>query len=538
MSSQPREGPLPPTVAMPGPHALPTGKPGSALNDATTLTAHPAGTPPTAPVITDRHAVPGYEILGELGRGGMGVVYLARQLGVNRLVALKMVRAGSHAGKEDLARFRLEAEAVGRLAHPNIVQVHQVGLHEGMPFLSLEYCAGGTLASKLQGKPLLPRQAAELVEALARAVHAAHSAGVVHRDLKPGNVLLAPCPPGEEGPALGVPKITDFGLAKMRAAAETAPGPEGLTRSGDILGTPSYMAPEQAAANSSRIGPACDVYGLGAILYECLTGKPPFIAATHVDTVMQVMHSEPLPPRMLNRQIDADLERVCLKCLEKLPERRYATAGELADDLRRYLGGEPVEARGVNLLERLQRELAYSGHDTQLRPWGFGLMLLGALILLSHLATSLLLLAGLREIPAFWVPRSLLLVAIVPLVLRYRPHHSVWPTNSVERLIWAVWAGYLLTFVTLFWVMKQMGHRHLEIYGVAAALSGLAWFTMGGHAWGGCYLIGGAFLLAAPVMVGLHGSPWAPFVFGLLWAAALLTLGGRYWRLGKGQAPP
>src|SRR5262245_4003610 len=246
-------------------------------------------------------AVPGYDILGELGRGGMGVVYKARQVGLNRLVALKMVLAGGYAGPEALARFRSEAEAIAALQHPNIVQIHEVGESGGLPYFSLEYCPGGSLAQKLDGTPLPPKQAAELVETLARAMHAAHQAGVVHRDLKPANVLLA---------ADGTPKVTDFGLAKR---LDTGDGP---TKSGAVMGTPSYMAPEQAA-DGKAVGPAADVYALGAILYELLTGRPPFRAATSLDTILQVVSEDPVPPSRLNAQAPRDLETACLKCLEK-----------------------------------------------------------------------------------------------------------------------------------------------------------------------------------------------------------------------------
>ena len=293
--------------------------------DAEAVTVAPAA-PPPATAAGASVAVPGYEILGELGRGGMGVVYQARQTKLNRLVALKMILAGSHAGAADLARFRTEAEAVARLQHPNIVQVYEVGEHEGMPFFSLEFCGGGSLEKKLDGTPLPPKEAAALVETLARAMQAAHEQRVIHRDLKPANVLLA-----EDG----TPKITDFGLAKKLDEA-------GQTQTGAIMGTPSYMAPEQAGGKSGEIGPAADVYALGAILYECLTGRPPFKAATALDTLMQVVGDEPVPPPQLQPKAPRDLETICLKCLHKEARKRYESAAELADDLRRFLDGEPI----------------------------------------------------------------------------------------------------------------------------------------------------------------------------------------------------
>jgi serine/threonine-protein kinase len=280
--------------------------------------------------------VPGYEIIRELGRGGMGVVYQARHLKLNRPVALKMILAGSHAGAADLTRFQTEAQAIARLRHPNIVQIHEVGEHEGKPYFSLEFCGGGSLEKKLNGTPLPPKEAVALVETLARALQAAHEQHVIHRDLKPANVLLA-----EDG----TPKVTDFGLAKKLDEA-------GQTASGAVMGTPSYMAPEQAGGHGRDIGPACDIYALGAILYECLTGRPPFRAANAVDTVLQVVTDEPLPPSRLNSNVPRDLETICLKCLRKIPGQRYASAAMLADDLRRFLGGEPIQARRVGLIER------------------------------------------------------------------------------------------------------------------------------------------------------------------------------------------
>ncbi len=253
-------------------------------------------------------AVPGHEVLDVLGRGGMGVVYKARHLRLNRHVAVKMILAGGHAGPDELARFRTEAEAIARLQHPNIVQVFEVGEHEGRPFFSLEFCGGGSLAKKLAGTPLPPAESAALVQTLAEAMQAAHSRGVIHRDLKPANVLLA-----EDG----TPKITDFGLAKKLDEA-------GQTVSGAVMGTPSYMAPEQAG--QKEVGSLADVYALGAVLYECLTGRPPFKAATSVDTILQVISDEPEPPRRLNPAVPRDLETICLKCLQKEPAWRYASA--------------------------------------------------------------------------------------------------------------------------------------------------------------------------------------------------------------------
>ena len=286
-------------------------------------------------LLADVH-VPGYEILKELGRGGMGVVYQARHVQLDRVVALKMVLAGAHAGPDDLVRFRTEAEAVARLTHPNIVQIHEIGEHEGKPFFSLELVSGGSLHDKLDGTPLPAQEAAQLVQTLARAIHVAHQRNVIHRDLKPANVLLT-----EDG----TPKITDFGLAKKLDEASQ-------TQSGAIMGTPSYLAPEQAGDKQLPISPATDVYALGAILYECLTGRPPFKAATAMDTVLQVISNEPVAPRQLQPRTPRDLETICLKCLQKEPAKRYQSAEELADDLQRWSNDEPIVARRVGAWER------------------------------------------------------------------------------------------------------------------------------------------------------------------------------------------
>jgi serine/threonine protein kinase/formylglycine-generating enzyme required for sulfatase activity len=296
--------------------------------------------------------VPGYEILGILGHGGMGVVYRARQLKANRLVALKMIRAVEHATAHDHLRFQIETEAVARLQHPNIVQLYEVGEVRDQPFFSLEFCDGGTLTAQLKKKRPSSLEAAELIETLARAMHYAHLRGVVHRDLKPGNVLLASpvalAPPGSSRCADLNPlaKITDFGLAK-RIDHEA----RDVSKSGAIMGTASYMAPEQAAGQVHDTGPAADVYALGALLYECLTGRPPFQGPEHV-VLDSVLNDEPVPPARWNPKVPCDLETICLKCLSKEPTRRYASAEALADDLRRFQTGEPVRARPAGRLER------------------------------------------------------------------------------------------------------------------------------------------------------------------------------------------
>ncbi len=295
--------------------------------------------------------VTGYEILSELGRGGMGVVYKARQVSLNRLVALKMILSGAHAGQTELFRFKAEAEAVAQLQHPNIVQIYEVGVSEGRPYFSLEFLEGGSLADKLRGEPMPPRQAAQLLAELAQAIHAAHLAGIVHRDLKPANVLLGRKPTSAQIAAgaqpLGMPKITDFGLAKNLKEQGSN------TQEGSVLGTPNYMAPEQAAGKVNEVGPLADVYALGAILYELLTGRPPFKGESPWDTVKQVLNDDPLPPTRLRRGLPKDLETICLRCLHKEPAKRYASAQVLAEDLHRWLEGKPIQARPVSDWEKM-----------------------------------------------------------------------------------------------------------------------------------------------------------------------------------------
>jgi serine/threonine protein kinase/WD40 repeat protein len=309
-------------------------------------------------------ALPGYEILGVLGQGGMGQVYRARDLRLNRLVALKVI--GIHATPEQRARFQREAEAAARLQHPHIVQVYEVGEQDGQPYLTLELVEGGSLAQQLQGTPQPARAAAELVRILAQAIHYAHQQGIIHRDLKPANILLASVvrSPSSVAKEIGssisnyglpttdyglFPKITDFGLAKLLDRDRIQ------TQSGLIVGTPAYMAPEQAAGSGRAIGPAADIYALGVILYEMLTGRRPFQGETPLETLQQVVSAEPVSPSRLRPKLPRDLQTICLKCLEKEPYQRYQSAAALAEDLRRFLAGEPIQARSVSRRERLWR---------------------------------------------------------------------------------------------------------------------------------------------------------------------------------------
>jgi tetratricopeptide (TPR) repeat protein len=310
-----------------------------------------AGPPPawSAPLALPQ--VPGYEVLDVLGRGGMGVVYRARHLGLNRTVALKMLLAGAQGDPDSCQRFRAEAAATARLQHPNIVQIHEGGVADGLPYLALEYVDGRSLEEALQDGPLAPEEAARLLETVARAVQAAHERGIIHRDLKPANVLRTKD---------GTPKIVDFGLAKRLESVS------GLTHNGAFLGTPAYMAPEQLSRRGEALGPACDIYALGVILYEMLAGRPPFEAGSPGDLLFQVTLREPISPRYWRPALPRDLETICLKCLRKEPGERYASAAALADDLRRFLDHRPIQARPVGLLGR-------AGHWCRRNPGPAGL---------------------------------------------------------------------------------------------------------------------------------------------------------------------
>jgi hypothetical protein len=461
---------------------------------------------------TDGRGVPrleDYEILEMLGSGGMGKVFKARQKSLKRLVALKVIHSGSNASPQEAERFRIEAEAVAGLQHPNIVQIHEVGRQDGCPFLALEYVPGGSLEQRLRGGPLPPRQAAELVRTLALAMQHAHERGIVHRDLKPANILF------DEA---GAPRIADFGLARKLDEAGQ------MTRTGTVLGTPSYMAPEQAEGRPSRVGPATDVYALGAILYECLTGRPPFQGQTLLETLEMVRTEAPTLPRRVHPQVPIDLETICLKCLEKEPAARYPGAHELADDLGRFLDDEPIRVRPPGLVDQLKHTLNRTRGLPELKrsirivpPLVLGLVLIQAVACLGSYGT-----------PAYPMVSLLTVLLTVPgimaLHLLYTGEGWRVPLTTATRHFWSVRVGVVLGLYAvplIGWRMHPGGDWDpLTVFPFWAILIGVSMFGLGVY-WGRLYLIGLFWLLLAILLpLRLDLAPFAVVgMFGLtVWA--------------------
>ncbi len=451
-----------------------------------------------------------YEIAAELGRGGMGVVYRVRQKSLNRVVALKMLLPGSLATAADLKRFKTEAEATANLRHPNIVTVHEVGECEGCHYYSMDFIDGTSLSGRLSSGPLSGRVAARYVEAIARAIQHAHQHGILHRDLKPGNILID---------RADEPHVTDFGLAKR------LDGDSRQTRTGAVLGTPGYMAPEQAAGRTRDLGPATDVYGLGAILYECLTGRPPFQAETPVATIQQVLERDPAPPSLLNPNVEKDLETICLKCLEKDPANRYASAAAVAEDLRHYLTGESISASTVNVFEYLGRTLGRSQYMGEFRTWGNMLLVFAAIIAVEHvLIFSLIEVKGWPLIVLF--VRTLQFVLMAAVFWRTRTRRLL-PTNPAERQLWSIWVGYLIGCIAVVLAGQQvfdLDPYKTPLYVLWSLLAGLAFFAMGGSYWGRCYAYGLAFFALAALLPRMP-QEYRPLGFGGLWAVALVSMG-------------
>lgn len=452
-----------------------------------------------------------YELLEELGRGGMGVVFKARQRSLDRIVAVKMVLRGNLASDDDLARFRAEAEAAARLAHPNIVSVYQVGDCDGQAFFSMQFVEGTTLAARVAEGPLPPREAVRLMVPVCRAVHRAHESGILHRDLKPANVLLD---------ADGRPHVTDFGLAKRVAADDR------LTQSGAIVGTPSYMSPEQAAGSRGKLSPASDVYSLGTILYELLTGRPPFQAASAVDTIMLVLEQEPLPPRLLNSKIDRELEMICLRCLQKPADLRYGSAAQLADDLEAYLNGEPLALRASGLAFFLSRMLRETHHAAVLENWGLLWMLHSVVLLVLCSATNVLYLKDVRSVGPYLAMWVFGLGAWASVFWQLRRRGG--PVTFVERQIAHVWAASTAGSVSLFFVEMLLGLPVLMLSPVLAVFAGMVFLVKAGMLSGTFYFAAAASFLTAALMA--IWPQYGLFMFGVVSAASFFIPGLKYHR--------
>lgn len=451
-----------------------------------------------------------YQIEGEIARGGMGVVYRARQQGLERPVALKLITNGVLAGDEERRRFRIEAEAAARLHHPGIIAIHDIGSWQGQEYFSMTLVDGPTLQRQVDEGVTDGGHTARLVRDIARAVGYAHRAGIVHRDLKPENILISDD---------GRPLVTDFGLAKWHRGDETM-----ITRTGQVLGTPHYMSPEQACGVGDATA-AADIYSIGAILYALLTGRPPHEGSSPAEVLRSVLQDEPESPRQVRRDVPVDLEKICLKSMQYEPSLRYESADALADDLNRYLEGEPIVAAGSGLLDRMAREIRRDQHQTHFEKWGRTLVRIGLIVFLSHILMFLLDLAGIPRWQSFWIPRAAMLAAVFVVIYRAR-EGLVLPRSVAERPVWSIWLGYLLTLGVMNTLSAMDGIQHSSVFPIASALSGFGFLAMAGHVWGGSALFGLAFYIVA-ILTTLYVTA-APLIFGAMWLVALLALASHY----------
>jgi len=452
-----------------------------------------------------------YELLEEIGRGGMGVVFRARQLSLDREVAIKMILRGRLASDSDLQRFLAEAAATARLDHPNIVPVYDVGDVDGRPFFSMRYIEGDTLAQRLRDGPMPQRGAAAMVSALARAIGYAHDEGVLHRDLKPSNILLA-----DDGVAM----ITDFGLAKQ-AGSELD-----LTRSGMLVGTPAYMSPEQAGGRRGSIGPASDIYSLGCVLYAALTGRPPFVADSPMEVVMRVIEQEPTPPRALRPSLDRDLEMIVVRCLQKPPDLRYPTADALAADLDAYLADERVSARSGHFNQVVARVLRETHHATVLENWGVLWMWHSMALLIACLATWWLEYTGVTQRTAYASVWTLGLGAWAAVFWKLRQRMG--PVTFIERQIAHVWGASMIAIALLFPLEWWLELQVLSLSPMLGVVSASVFIVKAGMLSGAFYVQSAALLLTAVAMA--LAPRWAHLIFGVVAAGCFFVPGLKYER--------
>ncbi|HMP01890.1 MAG TPA: serine/threonine-protein kinase, partial [Gemmatales bacterium] len=489
--------------------------------------AYTPGDPPPSRLPPARRYFGDYELLEELGRGGMGVVYKAWQKSLARTVALKMM-LNVDASTEELLRFKAEAAAVGRLDHPHLVPIYESGEFDGTPYFSMKFIEGRTLSEVVHGTPLPAREAAAILVKVADAVEHAHSKGILHRDLKPSNILID---------AAGEPHVTDFGLAKDVGSQQgldidahdqppTLPPYHSITATGAIIGTPSYMPPEQAARTRGKLGPASDVYSLGALLYFMLTGHPPFAASSLVDTIMLVLEQEPVPPRMLNPKVDRDLETICLKCLQKPPDLRYGSAAALARDLRCFLAGASISAGPRSLFSFISRMLRPTHHEAVLENWGLLWMWHSLMILGLCGFSNVMKWMGVTaqwSYPTFW---SLGLVTWAYCFWEMRKRGG--PISFVERQIAHVWAAAVLGAIFMFLVEIIMGLHVLTLSPLLAVFAGMVFLTKAGTL-SGIFYVNAAALFATSLFMAAFPSIDL-LTFGVVSALCFFVPGLKYYR--------
>ena len=460
-------------------------------------------------------AVGPYLIESEIARGGMGVVYRARQQGLERPVALKLISSGLLAGEEERKRFRIEAEAAARLNHPNIIAIHEIGSWQGYEYFSMTLVEGATLQHRVDDGKFDDLESARMVRDIARAVSYAHKAGIVHRDLKPENILLRE----DEHPL-----VTDFGLAKWHREGSM------ITRTGQVLGTPHYMSPEQACGRGDG-DKGTDIYSLGAILYALLTGRPPHIGPTAAEVLRSVLQDEPESPRQIRREVPADLENICTKAMRYEPELRYATGDALADDLQRFLCGEDTSAAASGLIDRVAREIRRDQHESVFGAWGKTIYALGGIIFVTHLVIFWLDYLGFPSWAAYWTPRFTMLGASAGLIYWARGG-SLTPRTVAERPVWSIWIGYLAALGIVNLLLGIGDIDRVALYPLAAAMSGFGFIAMSGHVWGGSAILGliflGVAILSAFVMKTGIESNVPALLFGTMWLISLVTLGRHY----------
>ncbi len=452
-----------------------------------------------------------YELLEEVGRGGMGVVYRAQQTSLNRVVAIKMIEENRPSSSENRQRFLAEAEASARLEHPGIVTVYEVNEFEGHPYFSMQLVNGKTLAERLQQGPLSQRESARIMAEVCRAIAFAHEHGVLHRDLKPSNILLD---------RLQRPLVSDFGLAKFTGSGDD------LTRSGAVIGTPSYMSPEQASGRSSLVGPASDIYSLGSVLYHLLTGRPPFLAESPMELVLKILEDEPPPPRLLEPRIDRDLEMIVTRSIQKPPDLRYATATEMAEDLESFLRDEPVRARGGKLSQVAARWFRETHHAVVLENWGLLWMWHSLVLLIVCLATQEMQWNGVTNrfsYAAIWVI-GLGAWAIVFWVLRRR----MGPVTFVERQIAHVWGASLIAIALLTPLEWYLDLAPLKLSPVLGIVSGIIFFVKAGILAGSFYVQAACLFITSMLMAIF--PQWAHLIFGIVSATCFFVPGLKYYR--------